>query len=183
MKILLHTCCGPCSIYPVKKMREEGHEVYGYFYNPNIHPYTEFKRRRDTLEEYAKSIDLKVIFNEEYQLDDFLRAVVHRESKRCQTCYYMRLEKTAQVARKGKFDAFSTTLLISPFQNHNLIKEIGQAIGEETGVPFYYGDFREGFKESVQVSKAQSMYRQQYCGCIYSEKERYYQSKGGKKNA
>jgi epoxyqueuosine reductase len=181
MKILLHSCCGPCSIYPVKKVRELGYEVMGYFYNPNIHPYTEWKQRRDTLKSFAESIDFKLIIHDEYELDEFLRGVVHRESKRCQTCYHIRLRKTAQVAKAGNFDAFSTTLLISPFQDHNLIKEIGEAIGVEIGIPFYYYDFREGFKESVEVSKVEGMYRQQYCGCIYSEKERYYRPKKGAK--
>lgn len=173
MRLLLHTCCGPCSIYPVDVLRKKGMEVYGYFYNPNIHPFTEWKKRRDTLEQYANDIDLKVIFDEGYHLEDFLRKVVHRESIRCQFCYFMRLRQAAAVAKRGKFDAFSTTLLVSPFQKHGLIKEIGEAVGKEKGISFYYEDFRPGFKEATARSKELGMYRQQYCGCIYSEKERY----------
>lgn len=173
MRLLLHICCAPCSIYPVDFLREKGLEVYGYFYNPNIHPYTEWKKRRDTLEQYVKDIGLKVIFDEGYHLEDFLRKVVHRESVRCQFCYSMRLSQAAAVARRGKFDAFSTTLLVSPFQKHDLVKEIGEAAGREKGIPFYYEDFRPGFKEATARSKELGLYRQQYCGCIYSEKERY----------
>ncbi|TYO97943.1 epoxyqueuosine reductase QueH [Desulfallas thermosapovorans] len=182
MKILLHTCCGPCTIYPLKQLRSENHEVYGYFCNPNIHPYTEWQRRKETLLDYARSNNLQVIVNDDYDLEGYLREVVHRESVRCRYCYIMRLRQTAQVARHGKFDAFSTTLLVSPFQKHDLIAEIGRAVGEEAGVPFYYHDFRSGFREATELSRSLNMYRQQYCGCIYSERERYdkqYRSKKG----
>lgn len=182
MKILLHTCCAPCAIYPVDYLRENGADVYCYFYNPNIHPYTEWKKRRDTLEEYANNIDVKVIFDEGYHLEEFLRRVVYRESIRCQFCYYMRLKQAAAVARRGKFDAFTTTLLVSPFQKHALIKETGEAVAEEKKVPFHYADFRSGFKGATLRSRKLGMYRQQYCGCIYSEKDRYVK-KGASKRA
>jgi len=173
MKILLHTCCGPCSIYPVDFLREKGMDVYGYFFNPNIHPYTEFARRRETLEKYAAEIDLKVIIDEDYRLEEFLQGVAHRESRRCLICYAMRLEQTARVAKRGGFEGFSTTLLVSPYQKHELIREIGQASADKYGVPFYYEDYRPGYKAATDLSKKMGMYRQQYCGCIYSEKERY----------
>ncbi len=173
MKILLHTCCGPCSIYPVDFLREKGMDVYGYFFNPNIHPYTEFARRREALEKYAAEIDLKVIIDEDYRLEEFLQGVTHRESRRCLICYAMRLDQTARVAKRGGFDRFSTTLLVSPYQKHELIREIGQASADKYGVPFYYEDFRTGYKAATALSRKMGMYRQQYCGCIYSEKERY----------
>lgn len=173
MKILLHVCCGPCSIYPLSVMQKEGHELRGYFFNPNIHPYTEFTKRLDTFRAYADKIGLPIIIDDEYQLEEYLRNVAFREGERCRICYSMRLHQAAQIARKGKFDSFTTTLLVSPFQKHELIKEIGTAIGAEVGVPFYYADFREGYKEGVIRSKEEEMYRQQYCGCIYSEKDRY----------
>ena len=173
MKILLHTCCGPCSIYPVDFLREKGMDVYGYFFNPNIHPYTEFARRRETLEKYAGEIDLKMIFDEDYRLEEFLQSVAHRESRRCLICYATRLDQTARVAKRGGFDRFSTTLLVSAYQKHELIREIGQASADKYGVPFHYEDFRPGYKEATVLSKKMGMYRQQYCGCIYSEKERY----------
>ena len=174
MKILLHACCGPCSIYPVKVLRKEGHDLRGYFYNPNIHPYTEFDRRLETFRRYAGKIDLPVTVEDDYELEEFLRQVTYREGDRCRFCYGLRLKRAAQVAKRGKFDAFATTLLVSPWQKHELIKAIGAAIGQEAGIPFYYRDFRPGYQEAVKVSKEEKMYRQQYCGCIYSERDRYY---------
>jgi len=180
-KILLHICCGPCSIYPVKKLRDEGYEVYGYFYNPNIHPYTEFARRLETLEQYAAEIDLPLIADRDYNLEDYLQRVVFREGNRCRICYHMRLKQAASVARKGKFDSFTTTLLVSPYQKHQVIAETGAALGRENDIPFTYFDFREGYKEATAISKERGMYRQQYCGCIFSEKDRYYRKKEGHK--
>ncbi|WP_026176901.1 epoxyqueuosine reductase QueH [Desulfurispora thermophila] len=174
MRILLHICCAPCAIWPVDKMRQDGHELQGFFYNPNIHPYTEFKRRRDTLQDYARSIELPVIFDGRYQLEDFLQAVVHREQNRCLYCYAMRLKAAAAVARRGRFEAFTSTLLVSPWQKHDLIRQLGEEIGRATGVPFYYEDWRPGYKQATAVSRQLNLYRQPYCGCIYSEKERYY---------
>ncbi len=173
MKLLLHICCAPCSIYPVRILREANHDIMGYFYGSNIHPYSEYLRRRQTLTEYAEAIDLKMIFSEAYDLEHFLRNVVYREKQRCLFCYEERLRTTALMARRGKFDAFSTTLLYSKFQKHDTIRSIGASVAQEVGIPFVYQDFRQGWKEGVDTSKALGMYRQQYCGCIYSEKERY----------
>lgn len=122
---------------------------------------------------FARSNDLPVIDAGDYDLEGYLREVVHREALRCRFCYGMRLRRTAQVARRGKFDAFSTTMLVSPYQKHELIKEIGLVVAEETGVPFFYEDFRSGYRRAVELSRSLGMYRQQYCGCIYSEKERF----------
>lgn len=173
MKILLHVCCGPCSIYPVAALQKEGHDLRGYFYNPNIHPFTEFTKRLQTFSEYAEKMGLPVILDEEYELEEYLRNVAFREGERCRICYSLRLKRAAQIAKKGKFEAFTTTLLVSPFQKHELIKELAMAIAAEIGVPFYYQDFRVGYKEGVVRSKEEGMYRQQYCGCIFSERDRY----------
>jgi len=177
MKTLLHICCAPCAIYPLRILREQGDEVYGLFYNPNIHPYTEYKKRYETLEKYAGDVGLKVITSDEYPMEEFLRNVVFREENRCRYCYYDRLNYTAHVAKKGKFDRFTTTLLYSKFQDHALMKEIGESMGKEIGGYFYYEDFRDGWKEGIETSKKLGMYRQQYCGCIFSEKERYFKKK------
>jgi len=179
MRILLHICCAPCAIYPVNYLRQKELEIYGYSYNPNIHPYTEWKKRKNTLVQYAGEIGLELIgegahSKDAYSMEEFLRAVVFRENTRCRFCYQMRLQKTAEVARENGFDGFTTTLLVSPFQKHSLIKEIGEAVAEESGIPFYYYDFRPGFKEATARAKELGLYRQPYCGCIYSEKERYY---------
>ncbi|MEA4926645.1 MAG: epoxyqueuosine reductase QueH [Syntrophomonadaceae bacterium] len=172
-RILLHICCGPCASYPVPALRKEGLEVTGYFYNPNIHPYTEWRQRRQALEKYAAAVDLQVIYDSKYNPRDYFQNISYRESQRCFICYTMRLEQAAHIAKRGKFDCFSTTLLVSKHQKHDTIKELGEAIGEKYGVPFLYRDFRVGFKETGEISRAMNMYRQQYCGCLYSEVERY----------
>jgi hypothetical protein len=187
-------------------MKEKGNEVVGYFFNPNIHPYQEYQKRLDALRQYSERVGLKVIYRDEYLLEEFLRNVSQlvnpvRNSigalnpseiilksdptaeqqgiisngvkERCQYCYSVRLEATACEARKGSFDGFSTTLLQSTHQNHDLIKETGDRVAKEIGIPFYYEDFRQGWRRGMEVSKAMGLYRQQYCGCIYSEKERF----------
>lgn len=177
MKILLHICCAPCTIYPLKILREGGHNILGFFYNPNIHPYLEYKRRFDTLQEYADSMELKVVSNEGYPMEEFLRGVVFREDDRCRYCYYLRLEKAVNIAKRGNMDGFTTTLLYSKFQDHEMIKGIGESLSKKYGIEFFYEDFRKGWKEGIRISKELGMYRQQYCGCIYSEKERFYNKK------
>lgn len=177
MKLLLHTCCGPCAVYPVGALRDRGVEVMGFFYNHNIHPYTECLKRREALEKFAETADLKVIWQEGYGMVEFIRNVAFREADRCRYCYHDRLRTTALLARRGKFDAYSSTLLYSKFQNHEMIRSIGESVGRSLGVPFHYEDFREGWRAGIEGSKRLDLYRQQYCGCIYSEKERFYKEK------
>jgi len=172
LKLLLHMCCGPCAVYPHQVLSKE-HDITGLFYNPNIHPYTEYKKRMDTAKEFADKSGYKLIEIDEYNLEEFLRNAAFREGQRCMMCYADRLFRTASVAKKGNFDAFTTTLLVSPFQKHDLIKKIGEEAGAKYGVEFLYKDFREGFREGVEKSKQLGLYRQQYCGCIYSERDRY----------
>jgi predicted adenine nucleotide alpha hydrolase (AANH) superfamily ATPase len=174
MKILLHLCCGPCSIFPVKVLREEGADIMGFFYRNNIHPYTECLRRQETLEKYVAQINLRVIYQEGYDLEGFIQNLVHREADRCRHCYHDRLRTTALIAKRGKFDCFSSTLLYSKFQKHELVRSIGESVAKSVGVPFFYQNFRVGWKEGIETSKELEMYRQQYCGCIYSEKERFF---------
>jgi predicted adenine nucleotide alpha hydrolase (AANH) superfamily ATPase len=155
-------------------MKAGGFDVMGFFYRHNIHPYSECLRRQETLEGYARQIDLRLIIQEGYDLEGFIQNVVYREKDRCTYCYHDRLRTTALMAKRGKFDYFSSTLLYSKFQKHDMLKSIGESIGKSIGVPFFYEDFRSGWKEGIDTSKNLGMYRQQYCGCIYSEKERYY---------
>lgn len=174
MKLLLHTCCAPCSIYPVQVLRQMDINVMGFFYRHNIHPFQECLKREDTLKEYAESIDLKMIYQQDYKIEEFIQSIVFRETDRCRICYHDRLLQTAIFAKKGNFEAFSTTLLYSRFQNHEGIRETGEAISRKYNIKFFYHDFREGWKFGVEESKRLNLYRQQYCGCIYSEKDRYY---------
>ena len=177
MRLLLHICCANCAITPLERLKEKGNEVTGYFFNPNIHPYQEYQKRLDALKQYSTTVGLEVIYRDKYLLEEFLRNVSHRAEERCQYCYEVRLEATAREAKNKACDGFSTTLLQSSHQNHALIKETGERVAQEVGVPFYYEDFRQGLKRGVEVSKAMGLYRQQYCGCIYSEKDRFLKKK------
>ncbi len=175
MDLLLHICCAPCSIASWKTFAEMGYRVRGFFYNPNIHPYREFEKRAKTLWRLAEEEDKTVIRDESYPLEEFLRAVSHREKEgeRCEVCYRMRLGETARRAAEEGFGCFSTTLLISPYQQHERVREIGQTIAREHGLEFVYADLRPRFRESMEQARQKGLYRQGYCGCIYSEKERY----------
>jgi predicted adenine nucleotide alpha hydrolase (AANH) superfamily ATPase len=174
-RILLHICCGPCSTYTVERLREEGFAVSGFWYNPNIHPWQEHQQRRESLVRYAEAVGLSMIWHERYEMPLFLRAVVGHERfrQRCVICYRMRLEKTAQVAAKQGFDAFTTTLLISPHQDQELIRQIGEEVAAQYDIEFYFENFRRGWSERGRLTREHDLYRQQYCGCIYSEWERY----------
>jgi len=173
MKILLHICCGPCALYPLRTLRTAGHDVTGFFFNPNIHPYQEYGRRLAAAREMADQEALPLIVRDDYDLEGFLAAVAPAPAQRCGYCYASRLKATAHMAAEGGFAAFSTSLLYSRYQRHDVIRELGEQAGREFGVAFHYQDFRPGWQEGIRLSKEQGLYRQQYCGCIYSEKERY----------
>ena len=174
LKVLIHICCGPCAIYPLQTLRAEGFDVMGFFYRHNIQPYTECIKREQTLQAYAETIDVKVIYQKSYEPEGFFRNVAFRETERCRLCYQERLQTTAVLAKKGQFEAFTTTLLYSKYQKHDLIQSIGNSVGRSVGIPFYYADFRSGWKAGIAESKRLEMYRQPYCGCLFSEKERYF---------
>lgn len=181
MKILLHMCCGPCSCYPVRKLRADGHVLTGYFFNPNIHPYKEFKRRLDTAMEFAEKVGLDIAVDKNYELRTFLRRALSAEKReetltekpRCRMCYAWRLHQAAIYAKENGFDAFTSTLFVSPYQLHDVMKEVAEKIAQAEKIPFFYEDFRVGWDEGVTICKELDLYRQPYCGCIFSEEERY----------
>ena len=170
MKLLLHTCCAPCSVYCIESLRNKNIDPTVYWYNPNIHPYMEYKARRDCLKEYTKSINIQAIFEEEYGLDEFCRNVIQDLENRCiNYCYPIRLEQTAKYAKENGYDTFSTTLLVSPYQKHDEIRRIGEKIATNYNLSFYYEDFRVGFREGQAKARELGLYMQKYCGCIFSE--------------
>ena len=175
MRVLLHICCAPCACYPIKWLKERGYEIVGLWYNPNIHPCTEFVKRMETVKKLEKIEGIKVIYFDTYEPEKWFRAVAFREEKpvRCQICYSMRLEMAAAVAKKGKFDAFTSTLFYSKYQKRELMVSLAENAARKFGVRFLNVDFREGWKEGIEIAKTEGLYRQQYCGCLYSEKERY----------
>ena len=173
MKVLLHICCAPCSVMCIDELKKDNYEVTGYWYNPNIHPFTEYKSRMECLKEYSKMINLEVIYNDVYGLVEFTKNVIDNLNNRCDYCYKERLENTVKYAKENNFDAFSTTLLISPYQKHDKIKNIGEELSLKYDIKFIYKDFREYFRKGQNKARELSLYMQKYCGCIFSEQERY----------
>ena len=177
MKTLLHICCAPCSITCIDTLRQEGIEPVGLWYNPNIHPVTEYRARRDTLIEYSKTIGLELNVIDDYGLRQFVRAIYPELENRCGVCYDMRLRRAAQFAAENGFDSFCTTLFVSPYQNHELLHETGERIAEEYGIKLLYRDFRPRFREGQARARELGLYMQKYCGCVFSEEERYMRKK------
>lgn len=172
-KVLLHICCAPCSIACIESLRQEDLSITALWYNPNIHPVTEYRLRRDTLKNYAQQIDLPLILDDTYGLRAFCKAIGDDYFNRCPKCYEMRMDMTARVAKEQGFDAFSTTLLISPYQQHDLLCAAAQQAADRHGVAFLYRDFRPLFQQGQNRAAELDLYRQKYCGCVFSEEERY----------
>lgn len=168
--MLLHTCCGPCFLGVWQDLQIADFEVTNYFYNPNIQPESEYKLRLENLKKAAGG-KTKGIIEENYNAAEHLDAIKGHEnefSERCIYCYILRLNQTAKKAKELGFDAFSTTLLISPYQKHEELALVGRKIGEKYGVEFYYRDWRPYFREGQNVAREMELYRQKYCGCIFS---------------
>jgi len=175
MKLLLHICCAPCVCAPMEELRANGLEIEGYFYNPNIHPLLEFRRRLKAVKVYESTggSSLPIHYCEDYGLEEFLSTVDREAPKRCEDCYRMRLLSTARYAKGHGFDAFSTALLFSTHQKHELVKGAGEEAARLTGVPFHYMDYRHLYEKSHAMARKRCLYLQSYCGCIFSEYERY----------
>lgn len=178
MKLLMHTCCAPCSVYCIDSLRKERIEPTLYWYNPNIHPFMEYKARRDCLKEYSKKINIQAIFEDEYGLDEFCKNVCNNLQSRCiDYCYPVRLRKTFEYAKEHGYDAVTTTLLYSIYQKHDFIKTYMEKLSKEYGIEFLYRDFRVGFWEGHDKAITEGLYMQKYCGCIFSEEDRYVRKK------
>ncbi|MDI6839820.1 MAG: epoxyqueuosine reductase QueH [bacterium] len=173
--VLLHICCAPCATWVVKELRREGYKsLIGYFYNPNIHPKEEYKRRLSELKQLAAKIELPLIIGP-YEIKKWFKQINGLEAeseggKRCEICYKMRLNKTGKLAKYKGYSAFTTTLTISPYKSTSIINKIGQEVGERYGTEFLLYDFKSknGFSNSIILSKKYGLYRQLYCGCAFS---------------
>ena len=173
-KVLMHTCCAPCSVYCIDSLRAEGIEPTIFWYNPNIHPYMEYKARRDCLKDYTKKVGAEAIFIEDYGLDEFCKNVVGDIPNRCVNyCYKKRLTETVRYAAKHGYDTFTATLLVSPYQKHEELKQVCEELAAMAGIEFLYRDFRVGFREGQTKARELGLYMQKYCGCIFSEEDRY----------
>lgn len=177
MKTLLHICCAPCANQCIEVLRGDKIEVTGFWYNPNIHPYTEYRARRDCLREYAGTIDLPLLEKNEYALRPFVRAVAEDLEHRCVKCYEMRLFEAAKAAKEGGFDSFTSSLFISPYQNFELMRETAERAAKEYNVEFLFRDFRPYFRAGQEKARELGFYMQKYCGCVFSEEERYIKAK------
>ena len=182
--LLLHSCCAPCSSYCIEYLSQY-FRVTVFYYNPNIYPDDEYYHRVKEQQRFINEFPTKypVDFIEgDYDKSSFYDIAKGLEKepekgKRCHKCYELRLRRTATVAKEKMFDFFSTTLTISPMKDSQVLNEIGEAIGKELGVNWLYSDFKkkEGYKRSTEISKEYDMYRQDYCGCVYSYNERQLQ--------
>jgi epoxyqueuosine reductase len=180
MKLLMHICCSNCCIYPLESYLLKGVDIKGLWFNPNIHPYTEYSNRLDSVLKLQKIWDIDMEYMDEYPLDDFLRSIAGTGKNRCEICYSTRLERAAETARKMNLDGFTTSLLASPYQKFDAIISIGQSLAKKHGIAFHAEDMRKGWHLSRPMSLELGLYRQKYCGCIYSEMERYSNKRGKK---
>lgn len=172
-RLLLHICCAPCSTYSIERLREQGFTVHGFWYNPNIHPFSEHEKRRACMQSYAEHVNLPMIWSEGYEMPSYLARVVGHETfgERCALCYRMRLSRTAQMARRHDFDAFTTTLLISPYQQQDILRSIGEELARDYSFEFYFENLRKGWSQRSRMARENHLYLQRYCGCLYSEWE------------
>ena len=170
-KLLLHTCCAPCLIGTLPFFAD--YDTSCFWYNPNIHPFTEYKSRLDSVIDYTSGNNINLAVKDYYGLVGFVKNVVDNLDKRCVYCYETRIAETAKYAKENGFDIFSSTLLVSPYQNHAKIREICEKYAKEYNVAFFYGDFRENFRNGQKSAREKNIYMQKYCGCIFSEMERY----------
>ena len=171
MKILIHACCAGCVHTFVDGFGDEAYDLL--WYNPNIHPYTEYKARKNALVDYAKARGINVFMYDEYGLRDFVRMEALAPEKRCGNCYETRLRFAAKTAKEQGCDAFSTSLLASPYQDFDTICRIGNALAAEFGLEFVMHDSRQNYRKCLQEVREMGLYTQKYCGCIFSEEERY----------
>ena len=172
MKLLMHACCAPCSVYCIDTLKKENIEPTIFWYNPNIHPYMEYKARRDSLVEYTSKLNIKLEMIDEYGLDEFCKNVSNNLESRCiDYCYPIRLRKTFEFAKDHGYDTVTTTLLYSIYQKHDYIKLLCDKYSKEYDIDFLYKDFREGFWEGHNKAREENLYMQKYCGCIFSEYE------------
>lgn len=188
MNILFHICCSNCNLFPFRIVKEEGHSFSGFWYNPNIHPYEEYSLRLESLRKLSAMWDIHVQYIEDYRPADYFKMFGYKNvipdqvrndtlpfpafPDRCRSCYLLRLEKTAEHAKTTGLEAFSTTLLISPYQDFEQIVSTGNRLADKYNISFYYKDFRPYFREAMNLARELGLYRQKYCGCIFSREER-----------
>ncbi len=175
-KILLHCCCGPCAEYPLQDLLTDGYKPHLYYFNPNIQPQVEWERRLQSVQKLSEILSLPSSFAGEAQTAKWLQMAA-KDTDRCIFCYRIRLEAAAQYAFQNKFKLFSTTLLVSPYQDNDIITSLGNEIAKNYGLIFLARDWRPSFRQGQQLAKEHGLYRQRYCGCILSLEESSFKEK------
>ncbi|MBI3037800.1 epoxyqueuosine reductase QueH [bacterium] len=179
MTLLLHACCAPClgGAYPA--FSQDHHDILAFWENPNIHPFLEYKARLESFQAFVQTKNISAVYgNSEYGLDKFLLTLNGDfGSSRCAVCFEIRLKSAAQKALELACEAFSSTLLISPYQNHELILSTAARVSKNLEIPFFYKDVRGMFKDTFALARENYLYRQKYCGCVFSERDRFIQRK------
>ena len=177
-KMLLHACCAPCAEYPVYDLLERDIRPDILYFNPNIHPKFEFERRREQVEKLGQIRDLQCFYSEDFRIDDWLsRAWEGKYDSRCLMCYDIRMDYVARYAKENGYECFSTSLLVSPYQNHDAILASAERASEKYGISFSYTDWRPHFREGQTMAREHGLYRQKYCGCIYSLQDSEFREK------
>lgn len=170
MKLLMHMCCGPCAVYPLRALKEKNIQVDGLYYNPNIHPIEEFAKREENVEKLSKIMNIKVHYLADFKQETWEDMATNE--RKCNICYDMRLKRTFEFALANNYDAVTTSLLVSPYQDHELIMKTAKKYAKLYSVGFYYEDFRKGYRKGQKKAKDLGIYCQRYCGCIISLRER-----------
>ena len=177
-KLLLHSCCAPCSSYVITYLYDY-FDITILYYNPNIYPYEEYKKRKDEQIRLISNFKGVKIIDCDYDNDIYNEVIKGLENEpergnRCTKCFYLRLDKTGEIAKKNNFEYFGTTLTVSPYKNAKLLNEIGEDISKKYDIKWLYSDFKkdDGYKKSIELSKKYDLYRQDYCGCIYSRRDK-----------
>lgn len=177
-RLLLQVCCGPCSTEVIERLRDH-FDMDLYFYNPMIYPRTELDKRAENLKIVADKAKFEgELIIPENDMSDFREVAKKRKDDKefgpsCYDCYELRLDETARFAKEKGYDYFTTSLSISPYKNSQWLNEIGEKLEEKYQVKYLYADFKKknGYKNSIELSKEYGIYRQDYCGCIFSKKE------------
>ncbi len=176
-KLLLHMCCAPCSEYPLDALREEGFDPDGYFHNPNIQPQKELDRRLEAVENFSELRGLKVFYDSESKEAVWRNFRSSLKEDHCRYCYFTRMAQVARFAKDKGYTAFTSSLFVSPYQDHDLLKQACEHAAKQYGLEFLYRDFRSGYREGQEMAKRDGLYRQKFCGCIYSIGESNYKAK------
>lgn len=178
-KMLLHCCCGPCAMYPLDLLTSEGRDLDCYWYNPNIHPQFEFDRRHVSLQKACNHFDVKLISEGEACMEDYWlsREYLNEFDSRCDMCYDIRMDHVAKFCADNGYESFCTTLLVSPYQQHDKIAKISDMKAAKYGVKFDYIDFRPGYRKGQDMAREIELYRQKFCGCIFSLEESKFRDK------